>query len=224
LYALNRLELRAEDLGPLRDFYTAILGLPLLSSTEEEVTFQAGRSQLCFRRAEEAAPYHFAFNISPEKIESAADWLQGRAPLREADGRRIVEFANWNARAVYFTDPAGNILEFIARHDLPFGDGGPFRPSDILGLSEIGVVVEDVPTAVNQIEGQLGMLPYKGSPSPDFAALGDHDGLLIVVRKGRPWFSTPSFPAESFPAKIEFEQGALGKLVLEGTNEIIVRP
>lgn len=48
----------------------------------------------------------------------------------------------------YFPHPAGNILEFIAREDLPAKAGEDFRPEDILHISEIGLVVDDVPGMV----------------------------------------------------------------------------
>lgn len=197
--------LRADDLGPLRDFYEGRLGLPTVASADDEVCFQAGQSELCFRRHPEPALYHFAFNIAPAKIESAFAWLQGRAPLRMPD---VVDFPNWNAHAVYFVDPLGNILEFIARHDMPSADTSDFGTADIWGVSEIGVVVDDVAEAVRDFQQRLSLPVYKGSVSNEFAALGDDEGLLIVVRTGRPWFSSPSLLAKAYPTDIEFAGGA----------------
>ena len=39
------------------------------------------------------------------------------------------------------------------------------------------------------LEQTFGLEPYL-EPSPRFAATGTHEGLLIVVDAGRPWFPT----------------------------------
>src|SRR5439155_22254963 len=46
-----------------------------------------------------------------------------------ADGREIFDFDFWDARAFYFDDPAGNIVEIVAHNGI-----------DEFGLSELGVV------------------------------------------------------------------------------------
>lgn len=200
--AIQRLELQSDDPGWSSIFYAENMGLPIT----QEGAIQAGKTELRFVPAETSAVYHFAFNISSNKIDGAADWLEERGiPIRFADGRRIVEFQNWNAHAVYFQDTSGNILEFIARHDLPPGDDEPFSVKDILGISEIGVVVDDVLATVESIRAELGFEVYKDSLSADFAAVGDHEGLLIVVRKDRTWFGSPDLKAAPFPAKVKFE-------------------
>jgi len=200
--SIKRLDLHSEDPGELVRFYADRLGLP----SGRDGAIQAGKTELCFAKAESPAIYHFAFNVPSNKIEDAADWLdQQGIPIRLASGRRIVDFPNWNAHAVYFQDPLGNILEFIARHDLLPGEDRPFSTSDILGVSEIGIVVGDVPATVEEIRAELGFEVYKDSLSAEFAALGDHEGMLIVVRTGRAWFGSPGLTAAAFPANVEFE-------------------
>jgi hypothetical protein len=45
-------------------------------------------------------------------------------------------------RTLYlFLRPAGNIVEFIARHNLVSDSDGDFKSADILNISEIGLAV-----------------------------------------------------------------------------------
>jgi hypothetical protein len=131
--------------------------------------------------------------------------------LREGD-RDEYRFASWNADAVYFQDPVGNVAELIARHDLPDDSPGPFGPSDVLSVSEIGVVVPDVPAFVAAAREQLGLAPYRPG-TPDFAPVGDEHGLLIVAREGRPWFLA-EIPARPQPIEMVVEAPLPGRLDL----------
>ena len=72
--------------------------------------------------------YHFAFNIPSNKFEEAFQWMQTRVDLLWLDDYKsyIADFTNWNAKSFYFTDPAGNILEFISRFDLDDIAAEPF--------------------------------------------------------------------------------------------------
>ncbi len=58
-------------------------------------------------------------------------------------------------------------------------------------MSEIGVAVPDVLAAVATLRA-AGIRPYGNEPTGDFAAVGDIDGLLILVTPGRAWFPTTS--------------------------------
>jgi hypothetical protein len=72
-------------------------------------------------------------------------------------------------------------------------DGGErvevFGPGDLLRVSEVGVAVGDVPTAVRGPERDLGLEVWN-EPNEEFTTVGDEEGLLIVVKCGRPWFPT----------------------------------
>jgi hypothetical protein len=74
--------------------------------------------------------YHFAFNIPENQIRSAKEWLMPRTVLlKDEQGNDYFQHSGWNSEAVYFKDPAGNILEFIARHDLSNAVDGDFDSS-----------------------------------------------------------------------------------------------
>jgi hypothetical protein len=168
-----------------------------LDSTPSSFTLQAGASRLIFELTTAAlAAYHFAFNIPRNKILLARDWLTDRVTLLRRNDEEIFDFASWNAEALYFLDPDGNIVEFIARHDLSNDTAGDFSSDDLLEVSEVGLPVDDVLMLAADVEARLGISPYDG-PVETFAALGDPRGLFIVSKIGRHWMptSTPSAPA-----------------------------
>ena len=109
--SLRRIELTAFDPPALAEFY-ASLDLSV-TSDHDRTTITAGGSQIVFRRGD-AACYHFALNIAERKIETARDWLATRTALIAGDAGEIITFAAWNAHALYFRDPAGNIGAYEA--------------------------------------------------------------------------------------------------------------
>ncbi len=76
----------------------------------------------------------------------------------------------------------------IARHDLENATPRPMGGHSLLGVSEIGLVTEDVRDTVPSLRSGLGLRIYRGSVDEAFTALGDEHGLLIVVKRGRVWF------------------------------------
>lgn len=195
------LELLAADLAPLVPFYRDVLGFAALESGAESCSFAAGGTRLTFRRAAAgiARPtYHVAFNVPQNKLASARSWLAARLPLVARDGEEVFHFPTWNSHSVYFLDPAGNLLELIARHNLPNGAPGAFAPREILYASEIGLVVDDVPAEVARLGATLGLPVYRPG-SATFVPVGDEHRMLIVVERDRVWFPTVDRPAHVFP-------------------------
>lgn len=188
---MESLELRlsTQGLAHQRAFYTETLRLALLEETPEHFTVKAGSSLLRFSSLEgEVEPYHFAFNIPENKLTEARAWLLERVELLEQNGQDQFVSESWNAEQVYFLDVDGNILEFIARHELRNASTVPFGSQHILNISEIGYVVPDVPKTVEALNN-LGLTPYR-EPGQKFAAVGDAQGLLIIAEIDRPWFPT----------------------------------
>lgn len=213
------LTLQARDPTGLAEWYRDTLGLALdegegasadpsgRGSGAEDGVVLAGETLLCFTPAPpgERPVYHFAIDVRENKIGKARKWLVERGveliPHKDT-GEVTVHFKPWNAHAVYFRDPAGNIVEIIARHDLPTGSGGPFDiHDDLLWLSEIGLVVDSAEGTAIDLDRRLGLGPYIGA-EPGFAPVGDEEGLLIVVESGRPWMPDDREPARAWPARI----------------------
>ena len=195
--ALGILELRLEAgaFGEQKEFYTGALELPLVEEAAGRFTVRAGATSLTFTEAAEGKPtYHFAFTIPENKLEQAREWLSRRTPVLRQDGKEVFHFEDWNAHAFYFHDPAGNVAELIARHNLRNGAPGPFTAGDILYASEIGLVVDDVPAEVKALNETLGLGLYRPG-SARFAPVGDEHHLLILNHRDRGWWEdTPSRP------------------------------
>ena len=165
------------------------MGLELLGETPEHFTVRAGRGLLQFDGFEgKGGAYHFAFNIPANKLAEAKAWLLERVELLEEGGQNQFFSESWNAEQVYFLDADGNILEFIARHELPHASSEPFGSEHILNVSEIGWVVPEVAATLAAFK-RLGLTPYRKA-GQKFAAVGDAYGLLIVAQTNRPWFPT----------------------------------
>ena len=208
---LRSLQLQTAHLPALIDFYHAGLGLPCSRPQPGVVRFQAGGSSLAFTETPGfEGIYHFAFNIPHNQTREAHDWLQQRGIFLIAGpgGNTRIEFESWHAEALYFFDPAGNIVELIARRDLPNANTAPFGADSLLEISEIGVVTPDVPAWTAQAALNWGIGPFdKSQPGPAFAALGTDSGLFIVVQEGRKWLLT-DIAAAAAPISVQFENDA----------------
>ncbi len=143
---IKQLILEISKPGELMRFYETVLGLSVETGTNKEIKINIGNTELVFQQAKAAEPfYHFAINIPANKIEEAKRWLKDRVELIWIDQYKsdVADFVNWHAKSVYFFDPAGNILELIARFDLDNENGEPFSSSQFLSISEIGLVFKE---------------------------------------------------------------------------------
>ena len=200
---ISRLKLQSHRLPETAKFYRETIGLPVNVASDGSFTMTCGETLIEFHKAEgESQPfYHFAFNIPHNKLDKAIEWMKPRHPLfvRE-DGSVVFHFERWDAHAVYFIDPSGNIVEFIARHTLKNDAPGSFDVRDILYASEIGVVTPDVDATADNLKRGLDLDNYK-TASDGFAPIGDEHGLFIVFKVGRIWLAsdrgTSVFPAEA---------------------------
>ncbi|HEX3455217.1 MAG TPA: VOC family protein, partial [Gaiellaceae bacterium] len=97
--------------GPpdLPAFYRDVLGLPL-----DGDAIVVGETRLSFEPDDGGAFYHFAFLVPGDRFDATLAWAQERVELLG----EIFEAEAWDARAVYFHDPAGNIVELIAHRGL----------------------------------------------------------------------------------------------------------
>ncbi|MEM1182853.1 MAG: glyoxalase/bleomycin resistance/dioxygenase family protein [Acidobacteriota bacterium] len=200
----------ARPIDEMEQFYAGVLGLKVLERTRRRLMIAAGDTRLTYVRDVEpgAAPfYHVAFNIPRNKVLSARDWQLERTPLdpnpnaeRDPDHPDLVYFSRWDAHAVFFRDPAGNILEHIARHTLDNAAPGPFSSRDILCCSEIALVLDadDLRPEADRIAAKIGAARYRNS-SPFFVALGDENGLVLVMKKG----SSLRGDADIYPTEVD---------------------
>ena len=208
---IHSIQLQTADMVAMTRFYRDILGMHFSAIPPSTAQFHAGRSALIFNENQEfKGVYHFAFNIPCNQIGAAIDWLRNRGIDLIADpaGETRIDFASWHAEATYFLDPAGNIVEFIARRDLHNESEAPFGPESLLEISEIAIAVPDVPAwRARAAQEYGGHLFDKGVAGPEFSALGTDSGLFIVAREGRHWFLT-TIPAAAAPLEVRFENNA----------------
>lgn len=207
----KEIKLKTSHLLALGNFYEEVLQLSTTTHGDGIISIRAGKSILIFEETtSDLNPfYHFAFNIPSNKFEEAFEWATKKVELLWLEDYKgyIADFVNWHAKSFYFLDPAGNILEIIARFDLKDLTDEKFSSSHIRNISEIGIVL---PHENFQKEVEKFLEPYalpyfdKQPPLPQFKAIGDDEGLFIIVPGNRIWFSTKNTASEIFPMKIQF--------------------
>ena len=79
------------------------------------------------------------------------------------------------------------IVEFIARHNLATQSDQPFSAKSIISVGEIGYPAENVKLFSRAIKDELNVKLWDGDEK-NFAAVGDEEGLFIIVAVNRPWF------------------------------------
>ena len=109
-------------------------------------------------------------------------------PDRET-GEVVFDFDHWDAKAFYFHDPAGNIVEVIAHEGI-----------DEHGLSELGLVGDPNELAPPLLE--LGLELWDGTLDEPgrLAFIGERGRTLILSPEGRGWLPTGR-PAEPHPVE-----------------------
>jgi hypothetical protein len=204
---ITYIELPTQDSIAQRDFYAQVLELPVHLSAEK-LEVEAGKTVLVFAQAEPDfdGAYHFAFNIPENQFRAAKAWVSERLPLlRNEAGQDEYDFTHWNAHAFYFKDAGGNILEFIARHDLKDAVEDAFDSKQILQISEIGLPSEGVIAFATELCSQMGLKLFRTNQAgKEFTAVGDDNGLFILPAVGRLWLPThdPGIPAKLLPVKV----------------------
>ncbi len=180
------------SLDDMKEYYVNLLEMELVSHTSKALTIMGGQTPITFMKSEDAGDpwYHFAFNIPENKILGAREWQLERTPLVPTPHNKIHQgypndvrhFRHWNAHSVFFWDPAGNLLEYIARHDMDNALPGGFTKDDILYASEIAFVVDDQAAEAKLLNKYLDLAPYPTS-SNFWWSMGDEAGLLLCIPK-----------------------------------------
>ena len=193
----------------LRDFYREWGELVEEAGGGFSVGFGSGR--VAFLPVPGRPFHHFALLVPGDRFVAAREWLTARAPLAAEPGssETTFDFDDWNALAVYVTDPAGNIVELIGHAELSrSGRTGPFDPGsgELCAISEVGLVVEDRSAALASL-AERGIELWSGSAGPDgLSFVGRKGHTLILVSPGRGWLPTGA-PAVASPARVEVGVG-----------------
>jgi catechol 2,3-dioxygenase-like lactoylglutathione lyase family enzyme len=190
-----RLQAGAGDMGPLIYFYAAALGIERAGTR----ALQIGATELEFVPSSGKPFYHFALLVPGDRFEAALEWARGRTELLPdpETGDVVFDFEAWSAKALYFHDPAGNIVELIAHRGIgEAGTEGPFAPSELMGFSELGLVGDDLPRMAEQLE-RIDLRLWDGTLDEPgrLAFVGEPARTLILCPADRGWLPTGR-PAE----------------------------
>jgi catechol-2,3-dioxygenase len=202
---IQTLDLLAVDLQAQRNFYSTVLELRT-ELTTSELQVKAGTTEILLTQApaDFDGAYHFAFNVPENQYVAAKQWIAGRIPLlRDKNGKEDFASESWNSDSIYFLDAAGNILEFIARHNLQNATDGSFDSSQILNVSEIGLPSENVIELASRLCTEVGLSVFKQEPNATFTPVGDEDGLLILPVQDRIWMPDSGVPAKMLPIRVQ---------------------
>mgnify|MGYP001829093045 FL=1 len=190
-------------------FYSEVIGLQLISKKEHEAVFELGASKLILKRSKDFQPYHFAINIPCNMEQEALIWLKNRVTILKDGDSEIQNFESWNARAIYFYDKDGNIVELIARRNLRNEYQGKFDRNCLLEISEIGIATDNIKSVYSSLTKIVTLKKYDGGWER-FCALGDENGLFICINKRlKNWCPTDD-KAYSAPFEIEFQEKGKG--------------
>ena len=185
---IKELIVYTQNLKSQIDFYSKVLEFEILHQNDISCRFKLGDSILSFIYQKNATPYHFAFNIPSNKADEALIWLKQRINILPFNGKEMVDFKSWNAKALYFYDYDKNIVEFISRKNINMHSYVPFSSKDILNISEIGVSSTDMEKTFKTINVFKLIDVYSGN-FERFCALGNDEGMFIIANPTvKKWF------------------------------------
>jgi catechol 2,3-dioxygenase-like lactoylglutathione lyase family enzyme len=218
---IHRIGLACADPAAQARFWGETIGLPV-EAAGDVVQVRLARSTVEFAAAGEgeAPRYHFALNIPTGRIEDAAAWLGERVDVLPFEGGEVVvRFDAIVADAVYFHDAGGNVVELMARDDLPYEDDRPFDGSCLLEVTEIGIATEDVRATTKEVCEALCAPIYWGG-GEGLTAIGDAVGAVLVSPLGRGWIPT-GLPALPAPTAVVAEGRRVGRTEIPGGPYVI---
>ena len=202
---IKHVKLFCANLDELRFFYTRKFNFPVVNDENDSLTLKIGDSLLTFEENRiHKSYYHFAFNIPFGELEKAVKWVHKKVEVIEFDDAAIQEFRAWNAKAIYFMDPAGNIVELIGRKRFNDEKVTSFNESAILNISEVGIPVFEVSSTYKAMKSATGIEKFD-CVSNIFCAAGDDEGLFILVDSAeKSWFPTDD-QARPFNLEVDFQ-------------------
>jgi catechol-2,3-dioxygenase len=205
---INELTIFTAQLDAQAEFYSKQLGLPILESSDTFFSIAIGYSVLVFEQHGRSLPYHIAINIPSNQDAEALAWLRKKIPLLSANEKEMVDFVSWNARSIYFYDADHNIIELISRKSLSIDSIDTFDHHGFLGISEVGMAVSDIEKTYHSLQQRSDFKIYDGN-FDSFCAVGDENGLFILINKDRKdWFPTGD---KAFSADFHIKIKNLGK-------------
>lgn len=210
----KKVTLYTDRLEEMKGFYEYQLGFRIIEEDEASFTLAIGESVLIFKRSGRSAFYHFAFNIPGNQFTLAKNWASSRVTLNRQEGMDEIFYANFNADAFYFEDPAGNIIEFIARRNVD--RMGDFTIDSLLNISEVSITTPFVEKVGEQLEAMdIPVRGNKGIEPKVLNFLGQGDAFILLVAPKRVWYFS-KHKSEVHPLAIQFQDGRQIEIDEEG--------
>jgi hypothetical protein len=200
---IKELKLYSHHLKEQKEFYVSLFGLELVNDSSDSFTVKVGDTLLSFIK------------------EESANWLKERTAILPFENEEIVNFTGWNARSIYFYDADKNIVEFIARGNLNINSSDSFSAKSLLSLSEIGIPTSNVPEIFTKLNEEYALGKYD-CDLKKFCAVGDENGLFIVVNYNLKKWLPAMDEALPFPFEIHFDnnKGKIYNLRVDKENTI----
>jgi hypothetical protein len=187
-----RLQAPEHRIGELASFYETELGLRSTSSTAP-ATFRIGETTLELTAGPGEPFYHFALLVPGNRFEAALHWAQSLVRLlpEPRSGDVVFDFDFWDAKACYFHDPAGNIVELISHRGVAEDPArGDFQAAELAGVSELGLVGDLTAMAGSLADLRLDVWDGSVDPPGGLAFVGERARTLILAPLGRGWLPT----------------------------------
>ncbi|GEL07749.1 VOC family protein [Salisediminibacterium halotolerans] len=181
----QNLVLKTHKLEQMYDFYRHTLQLPEAASyASDRFTVYFGATALTFVQSEQLAVSHCHYTVRiPEKSSlQAKEWIRLRMFLHNKGGYDDIFFPGHKKKSLYFRDPGGNVVELTAANDTGSRFKPQFSAADFLKIGEVTAVCDNVVRSANKLTA-FG-LPILGRAYKHFAAIGDHNGLIILKEPG----------------------------------------
>jgi len=197
--------LYTNQLKQLKGFYGNVLEIPIEQSTDEYFQISIGTSTLIFRLSELKTSYHFAINIPGNQFTLAKHWAKERVLLNREASVDEIYYARFEADAFYFEDPAGNVIELIARRNVD--KWSDFSIESFLNLSEVSITTPFVEEVGEKLQ-EIG-IPISGHVQIDpneLNFLGKKDTFILLVPPKRRWYFSKK-TSETSPLEILLDDG-----------------
>lgn len=204
--------LKTNQLEEMKAFYSNNLGLSFESISNEHFEIKFGVTTVEFTNHHVSGHpfYHFALDIPANQFQEAKEWMKGKVSFLIEDGEDEIYFPNLKANSFYFEDPAGNIIEFIARTEANASSDVPFTVVSCIKMSEMSLVVNDKVQAAKEL-AKLAMIDRNGEEVKQdqflsFMTKGDFPVYLLLVNPQRKWLFSPK-EATVYPLEIVLDNG-----------------
>ncbi|MGM7703250.1 hypothetical protein ACSVDE_16070 [Pseudalkalibacillus sp. Hm43] len=134
-----------------------------------------------------------------------------------------VYFKFLDAHSFYFHDPAGNVVEIIARNAYST-ENESFTIDDLITISEMNLTVDDVFSEGEKLLSHGFDFLGEGPLDADtLNFIGEQEAYFLLGPQGRTWFFSHHV-SDIFPVKVELSGGKTVRVDEEGVLYVSENP